>query len=83
MGNVAYHRLAVIVLVAFLAGFTATLSEGFASFAGGDFVTLGKIIEASVAKAVAVGASASLTAALGFFTVPFRGLGANALEYTK
>lgn len=83
MGNVAYSRLAVVVLVAFLAGFTATLSEGFSSFAGGDFVTLGKIIEATLVRAVAVGSSASLTAALGFFTIPFKGLEANALKYTK
>lgn len=83
MGSVSYSRLAVVLVVAFATGFTATVSDGFAAFAGGDFASLGKAIESSVARAVAVGLSASLTAAVGFFTVPFKGLGANALEYTK
>lgn len=83
MGSVSFSRLAVVLVVAFATGFAATISDGFSSFAGGDFASLGKAIEASAARAVAVGLSASLTAAVGFFTVPFKGLGANALEYTK
>lgn len=81
MNNVSFVRLAVLVVVAFATGFTASLSDGFGAFTGGDFTALGKAVEANITKALAVGGSSALTAVVGFLTVPFSGLPANALKY--
>ena len=83
MNNVSLVRLAVFAVVAFATGFTASLSDGFSSFAGGDFTALWKAFEANTAKALAVGFSSALTAIVSFLAVPFKGLPVNSLNYTE
>lgn len=83
MNNVSFARLAAVIVIAFATGFTASMSDGFSSFTGGDFTALGRALEANASKAVAVGLSAALTSAIGFLTIPFKGLPLNALAYKE
>jgi hypothetical protein len=81
MNSVSVSRLCVLFVIAFATGFTASMSDGFGAFVGGDFATLWEATEANFTKALAVGGSSALTAVISFLTVPFSGLPANALEY--
>ena len=83
MNGISFGRLAVVVLIAFVAAFTSVFGDGIRTSEAKDVAELGAVMALYGSKAVAAGVSAAMSAALGFLTMPFKGTGVNALKVGK
>ena len=83
MGSISISRLLVVVLIAFVAASTSVFGDGFRTSEAKDIAELGAVMALYGSKAVAAGVSAAMSAALGFLTMPFKGVGVNALKVGK
>ena len=83
MGSISISRLLVVVLIAFVAAFTSVFGDGVRTAEAKDVAELGAVMALYGSKAVAAGVSASVSAALGFLTMPFKGTQANSLKVGK
>jgi hypothetical protein len=75
--------LAVVVLIAFVASFATVFGDGVRTAEAHDISELGAVMALYGSKAVAAGVSAAMSAALGFLTMPFKGVQANSLKVGK
>ena len=83
MSSISFSRLAVVVLIAFVASFASVFADGVRTADAVDMQGLGAVMAIYGSKAVAAGVSAAMSAALGFLTMPFKGTGINALKVGK
>ena len=83
MSGISFGRLAVVVLIAFVASFATVFGDGVRTAEAKDISELGAVMALYGSKAVAAGVSAAMSAALGFLTMPFKGTGINALKVGK
>jgi len=83
MGSISISRLLVVVLIAFVAAFTSVFGDGIRTSEAKDVAELGAVMALYWSKAVAAGVSAAMSAALGFLTMPFKGVQANSLKVGK
>ena len=83
MGSISISRLLVVVLIAFVAAFTSVFGDGVRTAEAKDIAELGAVMALYGSKAVAAGVSAAMSAALGFLTMPFKGVQANSLKVGK
>ena len=83
MNGISFGRLAVVVLIAFVASFATVFGDGVRTAEAKDVAELGAVMALYGSKAVAAGISASVSAALGFLTMPFKGVQANSLKVGK
>ena len=83
MSGISFGRLAVVVLIAFVASFATVFGDGIRTSEAKDVAELGAVMALYGSKAVAAGVSAAMSAALGFLTMPFKGTGINALKVGK
>lgn len=83
MSSISIPRLLVVVLVAFVATFSTVFGDGVRTAEAHDISELGVVMALYGSKAVAAGVSASVSAALGFLTMPFKGVQANSLKVGK
>lgn len=83
MSGISFGRLAVVILIAFVASFTSVFGDGIRTSEAKDVAELGAVMALYGSKAVAAGVSAAMSAALGFLTMPFKGVGINALKVGK
>ena len=83
MNGISFGRLAVVVLIAFVASFSTVFGDGVRTAEAHDISELGAVMALYGSKAVAAGVSAAMSAALGFLTMPFKGTGINALKVGK
>ena len=83
MSGISFGRLAVVVLIAFVASFSTVFGDGVRTAEAKDVAELGAVMALYGSKAVAAGVSAAMSAALGFLTMPFKGTGINALKVGK
>ena len=83
MNSISIGRLVVVVLIAFVASFSTVFGDGVRTSEAHDIAELGAVMALYGSKAVAAGVSASVSAALGFLTMPFKGTGVNALKVGK
>ena len=83
MNGISFSRLAVVVLIAFIASFSTVFGDGIRTAEAHDISELGAVMALYGSKAVAAGVSAAMSAALGFLTMPFKGTGINALKVGK
>ncbi len=83
MGSISISRLLVVVLIAFVAAFTSVFGDGIRTSEAKDVAELGAVMALYGSKAVAAGVSAAMSAALGFLTMPFKGVAPNALKVGK
>ena len=83
MSGISFGRLAVVVLIAFVAAFTSVFGDGVRTAEANDVAELGAVMALYGSKAVAAGVSAAMSAALGFLTMPFKGTQANSLKVGK
>ena len=83
MNSISFGRLAVVVLIAFVASFASVFGDGIRTSEAKDVAELGAVMALYGSKAVAAGISAAMSAALGFLTMPFKGTGVNALKVGK
>ena len=83
MNSISIPRLLVVVLVAFVATFSTVFGDGVRTSEAHDISELGAVMALYGSKAVAAGISASVSAALGFLTMPFKGTQANSLKVGK
>ena len=83
MSGISFGRLAVVVLIAFVASFATVFGDGIRTAEAHDISELGAVMALYGSKAVAAGVSAAMSAALGFLTMPFKGTGINALKVGK
>ena len=83
MGSISIGRLVVVVLIAFVASFSTVFGDGIRSAEAHTLVELGAVMAVYGGKAVAAGVTAAMSAALGFLTMPFKGVQANALKVGK
>ena len=83
MSGISFGRLAVVVLIAFVASFSTVFGDGVRTAEAHDISELGAVMALYGSKAVAAGVSAAMSAALGFLTMPFKGTGINALKVGK
>lgn len=83
MSSISFGRLAVVVLIAFVASFTSVFGDGVRTAEAKDVAELGAVMALYGSKAVAAGVSAAMSAALGFLTMPFKGVQANSLKVGK
>ena len=83
MNGISFGRLAVVVLIAFVASFATVFGDGVRTSEAKDVAELGAVMALYGSKAVAAGVSAAMSAALGFLTMPFKGTGVNALKVGK
>ena len=83
MNGISFSRLAVVVLIAFVASFATVFGDGVRTAEAKDVAELGAVMALYGSKAVAAGVSASVSAALGFLTMPFKGVQANSLKVGK
>lgn len=83
MGSISISRLLVVVLIAFVAAFTSVFGDGIRTSEAKDVAELGAVMALYGSKAVAAGVSAAMSAALGFLTMPFKGVQANSLKVGK
>ena len=83
MSGISFGRLAVVVLIAFVAAFTSVFGDGIRTSEAKDVAELGAVMALYGSKAVAAGVSAAMSAALGFLTMPFKGVQANSLKVGK
>ena len=83
MNGISFGRLAVVVLIAFVASFSTVFGDGVRTAEAKDIAELGAVMALYGSKAVAAGVTAAMSAALGFLTMPFKGVGMNALKVGK
>jgi len=83
MNSISIPRLLVVVLVAFVASFATVFGDGVRTAEAHDISELGAVMALYGSKAVAAGVSAAMSAALGFLTMPFKGVQANSLKVGK
>jgi hypothetical protein len=83
MGSISIGRLLVIVLIAFVASFSTVFGDGVRTAEAKDIAELGAVMAVYGGKAVAAGVTAAMSAALAFLTMPFKGVGINALKVGK
>ena len=83
MNSISIKRLVVVVIVAFVAAFTSVFGDGIRTSEAHDIAELGAVLALYGSKAVAAGVSAAVSAALGFLTMPFKGVAANSLKVGK
>lgn len=83
MNGISFGRLAVVVLIAFVASFATVFGDGVRTAEAKDVAELGAVMALYGSKAVAAGISAAMSAALGFLTMPFKGVQANSLKVGK
>lgn len=83
MSGISFGRLAVVVLIAFVASFSTVFGDGVRTAEAKDVAELGAVMALYGSKAVAAGVSAAMSAALGFLTMPFKGVQANSLKVGK
>ena len=83
MSGISFGRLAVVVLIAFVASFASVFGDGVRTAESKDVAELGAVMALYGSKAVAAGVSAAMSAALGFLTMPFKGVQANSLKVGK
>ena len=83
MSGISFGRLAVVVLIAFVASFATVFGDGVRTAEAHDISELGAVMALYGSKAVAAGVSAAMSAALGFLTMPFKGVQANSLKVGK
>ena len=83
MSSISFSRLAVVVLIAFVASFSTVFGDGIRTSEAHDISELGAVMALYGSKAVAAGISAAISAALGFLTMPFKGVQANSLKVGK
>jgi hypothetical protein len=75
--------LLIIVLIAFVATFSTVFGDGIRSAEAHTLAELGAVMSVYGGKAVAAGLTAAMSAALGFLTMPFKGVQANSLKVGK
>jgi hypothetical protein len=73
----------VVVLIAFVASFSTVFGDGLRTAEAHTLVELGAVMAVYGGKAVAAGVTAAMSAALAFLTMPFKGVGINALKVGK
>jgi hypothetical protein len=73
----------VIVLIAFVASFSTVFGDAIRTSEAKDIAELGAVMAVYGGKAVAAGVTAAMSAALGFLTMPFKGVQANSLKVGK
>lgn len=83
MNSISIGRLAVVVLIAFVASFSTVFGDGVRTAEAHDISELGAVMALYGSKAVAAGVSAAMSAALAFLTMPFKGVQANSLKVGK
>ena len=83
MNSISISRLVVVVLIAFVASFSTVFGDGVRTSEAKDIAELGAVMAIYGGKAVAAGVTAAMSAALGFLTMPFKGVGINALKVGK
>lgn len=83
MGSISISRLLVVVLIAFVASFSTVFGDGIRTSEAKDVAELGAVMALYGSKAVAAGVTAAMSAALGFLTMPFKGVQANSLKVGK
>ena len=83
MNGISFGRLAVVVLIAFVASFATVFGDGVRTAEAKDVAELGAVMALYGSKAIAAGVSAAMSAALGFLTMPFKGTQANSLKVGK
>ena len=83
MSGISIKRLVVVVIVAFVASLTSVSGDGVRTAEAQDVAELGAVLALYGSKAVAAGVSAAMSAALGFLTMPFKGVAPNALKVGK
>jgi hypothetical protein len=83
MNSISIPRLLVVVLIAFAASFSTVFGDGIRTSEAHDISELGAVMALYGSKAVAAGVSAAMSAALGFLTMPFKGVQANSLKVGK
>ena len=83
MNSISIGRLVVVVLIAFVASFSTVFGDGIRTAEADTLVELGAVMAVYGSKAVAAGVSAAMSAALGFLTMPFKGVQANSLKVGK
>ena len=83
MNSISISRLVVVVLIAFVASFSTVFGDGLRTAEAHTLVELGAVMAVYGGKAVAAGVTAAMSAALGFLTMPFKGVQANSLKVGK
>jgi len=83
MSSISIGRLVVVVLIAFVASFSTVFGDGIRTAEAKDIAELGAVMTLYGSKAVAAGVTAAMSAALGFLTMPFKGVQANSLKVGK
>ena len=83
MNSISISRLVVVVLIAFVASFSTVFGDGVRTAEAKDVTELGAVMALYGSKAVAAGVTAAMSAALGFLTMPFKGVQANSLKVGK
>jgi len=83
MNSISIPRLLVVVLVAFTASFSTVFGDGIRTAEADTLAELGAVMALYGSKAVAAGVTAAMSAALGFLTMPFKGVQANSLKVGK
>jgi hydrogenase maturation factor HypE len=83
MNQISISRLLVIALIAFVAAFTAVFGDGIRTSEAKDISELGAVLALYGSKAIAAGVSAAVSSVLAFLTMPFKGVGINALKVGK
>ena len=83
MNSISISRLVVVVLIAFVASFSTVFGDAIRTSEAKDIAELGAVMAVYGSKAVAAGLTAAMSAALGFLTMPFKGVQANSLKVGK
>ena len=83
MNGLSISRLVVVVLIAFVASFSTVFGDGIRTAEADTLAELGAVMALYGSKAVAAGLTAAMSAALGFLTMPFKGVQANSLKVGK
>ena len=83
MNGISFGRLAVVVLIAFVAAFSTVFGDGIRTAEADTLAELGAVMALYGSKAVAAGVSAAVSSVLAFLTMPFKGVEANSLKVGK
>ena len=83
MSSISIPRLVVVVLIAFVASFSTVFGDAIRTSEAKDITELGAVMAVYGGKAIAAGVTAAMSAALGFLTIPFKGVAPNALKVGK
>ena len=81
MNGISISRLVVVVLIAFVASFSTVFGDGVRTAEAKDIAELGAVMALYGSKAVAAGVTAAMSAALGFLTMPFKGVEAHLVGH--